>query len=367
MIPRAGALPDPMIGFGVDEYPLQKDEMALDSPWERTGKLIAVRQAFPWPGTLSSEKAMARAAFEMKAAMAAGERAMLTFDVNKMYFEWAKIREQRALLDSARTTMSRMVEQAERGYAAGMGTLADILRAQTERLRMDAMISEMDAMEKAAIAELNICCQLPPDQMTTPPSPLSYEAREFAYDSLLAWSVLGNADYRTADLKIEMARASVRNARKMRYPMLDLSAEVMQRTESGETMKMASGMLGITIPLWARAKQNRFIAERTIENNKAAAERDVAFNNVRLKLTALSARKRSISERIELYRSGIIPAAEQVFEAALSGYTNGKSDFMIVLNSVTQVFAYRRELVGLYADYETTSAELEFVTGRRLF
>lgn len=365
-IPQTGALPDPMIGFGIDEYPFQTMGPPGDSPWERSGKVIALRQQFPWFGTLGSERKMAQWDYEMKAAMAVRERAMLTLDVKKMYVEWAKIREEQALLDSTLAAMDVMNAQTERAHASGMGNMADVLRAKIERTRMQTMKYELNAMEVSAVAELNICCQLNPDSMTTPPLALEYYPRTFSYDSLLAWSTIDNPDLQAAEAKRSMSSVGVSNARKMRYPMFDLSAEVMQRTEDNEQMQMLSGMIGVTLPIWSRSKQNRLIAERKIGQVQADAERDVAFNLIRFKLSTLLSRQKSLTNTIELYQQEILPSAIQHIQAASSAYASGQLDFMILLNAIIAEFDYRREFAGFVADYNTTWAELEAVTGRTL-
>lgn len=362
-----GALPDPMVGIGLDEYPLQGDAMSEDSRFARAGKLIMLRQQFPWPGALGSERDMAQGDYAMRAAMATGERLMLTYDVKRMYYEWAKIREQRKLVDSSRVWMGLMVELAEKSQASGMGNLSAVLRARTERVRMDKMVSELDAMEQAAVAELNICCQLAPDKLTTPPRPLEFARHAFDYDSLLNWAVASNADYLTADAKRTMAQAGVRNARKMRYPMFEVNGELMRRTEVAERMDMASGSIGMTLPLWSFGSKNRTVKARALEFDEANLRRDVAYNNLRLALSTAYAKQRSLDEQITLYTSRIVPDAQEIYAAALAGYKAGTVDLMTALTSLVTLSDSRQELLALVADYQTAWAQLESVSGRRLF
>ena len=71
--------------------------------------------------------------------------------------------------------------------------------------------------------------------------------------------------------------------------------------------------------------------------------------------------------QIELYKNTIVPQAEQTYQAAIIGYTNGKVDFMTVLEGVNTL---RNAKLGLYkakVDYEKSAINLEKAVGKPLF
>ena len=71
--------------------------------------------------------------------------------------------------------------------------------------------------------------------------------------------------------------------------------------------------------------------------------------------------------QIDLYKNNIVPQAEQAFQAGVISYTNGKVDFMAVLDSLTTL---RNAKLGYYKakiDYEKAATNLEKAVGKPLF
>lgn len=71
--------------------------------------------------------------------------------------------------------------------------------------------------------------------------------------------------------------------------------------------------------------------------------------------------------QIDLYKNTIVPQAEQAFQAGVISYTNGKVDFMAVLDSLTTL---RNAKLGYYKakiDHEKAATNLEKAVGKPLF
>jgi cobalt-zinc-cadmium efflux system outer membrane protein len=69
---------------------------------------------------------------------------------------------------------------------------------------------------------------------------------------------------------------------------------------------------------------------------------------------------------VELYKTGIIPQAEQSLESAVIGYRVGKVDFLTLLDGRVNLFNYERELYESKAEYMMKLAQLEAAVGTEL-
>jgi outer membrane protein TolC len=67
-----------------------------------------------------------------------------------------------------------------------------------------------------------------------------------------------------------------------------------------------------------------------------------------------------------LYRTTLIPQAEQSFRASLESYQVGSIDFPMLMDSVMSELQFRREYVGMLGEMHMTKARLEAAVGKEL-
>lgn len=357
-IPQAGSLPDPMLGFGMKE--LSADDPFLGSS-EMTGRYAMIEQMFPFPGTLGKMKQAARSEHDMKLANARGRRLMLAAEVSELYYQWAFVRAATELTERNKALMEQMAELTAQMYSVGMGAQSDLLQAQTQVTKFDIELSELRRRERMLVADINICCALPPDAITTPPLPLAYIRREVNDDFLWTRIMDANPELHMADAEMRMTEAETQAARKMQYPEFRVGAEFMRR---GKTMpdNMISLSAGMTLPVFRGSKQLPMIRERRALHEQAVAKREDVINRLRLELTDLSVMLRSLSEQIEYDRAAIIPQAEQTLDAARAGYSHGRVDFMTVLNSQMTLFMAEHDHLMRISHYNSAWMKLLALT-----
>lgn len=360
---QESALPDPMIGFGVRD--LGSTESLLDRT-EMTSRWISLEQEFPFPGTLGRKRDRAQAMQRMSEAMFDETKSMLIADVKEIYFEWSYLRLTMDLLGETKALMEQSLVQALESYRVGMGTQSDIFRAQTELARIENEFSDLAQMERRAIADINICCNLPPDKVTQLPSPLSDSRVDISFDTLWSWIQEKNPELRAASARRDAAESDRALARRMRYPMFRFGAEFMRRGIDHPENAM-SFMGGVTLPLYWSKRQNPMVTQKTLELEQNELALIDVSNQLRFKLTDYTAKVKSLAEQIARFDSLIIPQAEQTFSAAKAGYIAGKVDFMDVLSSQMLVAEMKRERAMKTAEYLQTWAMIEGLTGRRVF
>ncbi len=65
----------------------------------------------------------------------------------------------------------------------------------------------------------------------------------------------------------------------------------------------------------------------------------------------------------DLYRSGIIPQAQQAFQSTMSAYQVGKVDFLSLLDALMTLYRYEMDYHRVVADHQRSVARLEAQAG----
>ena len=68
----------------------------------------------------------------------------------------------------------------------------------------------------------------------------------------------------------------------------------------------------------------------------------------------------------KLYRTTLIPQAEQSVRSNLEAYQVGKIDFPMLMDSLMAVLNFRKEYLGMVGELHMTKARLEAAVGREL-
>ncbi|SDF42524.1 TolC family protein [Sporolituus thermophilus] len=175
-----------------------------------------------------------------------------------------------------------------------------------------------------------------------------------------------------------LAKSGVELARKQKLPDFEFTLgyktnkeKMVEETEMGLMLEDRKPTWKVEImamlPIWQGNKIKADI--KAAEANLAAAE--AALTNMKnmteLDVQMALADAQASWRQIDLYKNTIIPQAEQTYQAATVSYTNGKTDFMTVLEAVNTL---RNAKLGLYkakVDYEKAIANLEKAVGKPLF
>jgi outer membrane protein TolC len=98
----------------------------------------------------------------------------------------------------------------------------------------------------------------------------------------------------------------------------------------------------------------------------ATEELNSAKNGIDSGIADLLAQMERRRKLVDLYKTGIIPQADQSLESATIGYRVNKVDFLTLQDNRITLFNYERELYDSMADYQMKRAQLEALVGKQL-
>lgn len=315
---RAGALPDPMLTVGIDNFPVTGPE-AFDANTDfMTMKKIGLRQEI-----LSHAKRAARRSLaDRQIALADADAQVTRLAVRRATADawidlWAAERELSAL-QSLRTQAGLAAQLAKARVAGGGGSVGEALAANAAALELDNRIEAAQATMAAAQAGLaRWVGEMAPDASGDTPA---FDVLPCAEADLLA-SLDRVGPLLAADAEVETAASAIDVARAEKRPDWTVAASYGQRSGNRSDMLMLE--VGIGLPWFTRNRQDRGIAAREADYQAAVATREDLRQQAAAEIRAGVARWAGLKRQVALHEDALLPLAHDRSTTALAAYRAG--------------------------------------------
>lgn len=356
-IPQAGSLPDPMVMFGYQNEGFNRYTYGEEpnSQW-----MFGLSQQFPFPGKRALKGEMAERDAESQEAMYELLKLRTVSRVKELYYDLFLAHKNIDLLKERRTLFDRIEELALARFGSGKGMQQEVLMAQTEKymlLEKEAMFQQkivsLEAMLKAAIGREDGNSLGRPGDFSHQPFPINN-------DEVVKMALDHSPEVKSRNKMIEAANARVLMARKEFYPDFGINAQYFNRR--GEFMDMWSLTATVNIPLYYRSKQVPALKEAKANLTQAKQE----LESVKLMVTAAvrdnMSMVRSADKLMDLYKNGLIPKSTQDVELALSGYSTGRTEAIVVLSRLKTLLEYENQYWTQLIEREKAIARLHAIS-----
>lgn len=363
---KAGALDDPQLRLGISNLPTRSWDFREE---DMTGKEITLSQMFPWPGMLKTRTHMALREKEETEFVLEEMRSMLRSEIKMTYAELASVRKQIEAVRRSQDVLKEIVGVTQEIYAVGKGSQPDVLRGQVEFGRMREMRINLENREKVLSVRLNTLAALPADRPVPPLEDLPEISLPYGQADLVGIYEAERPARKALQARVRRGDSSIRMANLAGKPEFEVSLSYMQRDAMPDGTKrsdMVSSMVMMTLPIWRKEKIEPGIRE--MEAEKRMAGRELAnldletSNSIGRSLATLKSRR----EAAVLYRTTLIPQAEQSFQVTAETYRVGKTDFPMLMDAAIAVLSFRREYAAMVGDLQMEKARLEAAVGKEL-
>jgi cobalt-zinc-cadmium efflux system outer membrane protein len=364
-IALARTFDDPMLmlkiqnGIVNDPFNFRKDPM--------TQKVIGISQQLPFWGKRGLKGEVATKEADSYRWQVEERKLELRRMVAETYYQIYFTDKSQEIVGKNIKILDDFITLAETKYSVGQGAQQDIFKAQVERSKMLDMRISLEQQRKSLQASLNALLYRPaetpvgaiPDFDIKPLIQTPEELRNIAYEN--------RPMLKSLNALIEKGKAGHKLAEKEYYPDFNVAFEYMQRDRfegsSGDDMYS----LGVTFNLPVQQERRRaMVAESSSEITMATEELNILKNSINSGTSDLLAQLERRRKLAELYKTGIIPQAEQSLESATIGYRVNKVDFLTLQDNRITLFNYERELYDSLAEYQMKRAQLEALIGKEL-
>ena len=359
-----GALPDPKIVYG---YFIENTETRVGPQNQK----FSFRQQIPWFGTLGNKKDIAFEMSNVSFKKFQGEFLKLSYQVKSAYYDLYFLGKE---IDITSENIELLIfwESVTRAkYKVALKQHPDVIKAQVELGKLeDRLLTLQDKVRpvKAKLfAVLNVS-----DTIELPLPDVIDFVEELAGDkNYIAEILKNNPNLEAIEHLIKKERHAVQLANKASLPNFTFGLDYIETGDalnpsmdkSGKGPVVAS--IGINLPIW--------FGKNNAKKNEAKAKKRSAEYLLIDKANQLSAMAEKIIfqhddalRKIQLYRDGLVPKAEQSLNASYISYQAGKADFLNVLDAQRQLLKFQLMLDRSKTNLAKRKAEIDMLTGIEL-
>jgi cobalt-zinc-cadmium efflux system outer membrane protein len=326
------ALQDPMISPSLDHVPFMLGGADVS---------VAIEQQIPLSGIRGHRRASALA--DVDRLRADASRTTLDVGIQAVNaFLMVQERRRTIALVSEQLAFARdVVSAANARYASGTAPQSDVLRAELEVARLEAVARALVSEARGAEGMLNTSLALDADGPVPPFAPLAFAQPPPSWSSLKT-ALTSRPELLAGRAEIARAAADVEVMRDMFRPMAII------RTGPSYTMAEGRGwmaMVGISLPIWrdklhagvAEAQAMRAMSEADLRAMTRMIEGDAAVALSQLQATR---------ERQTALSSDVLPRARMAIEPAVAGYTSGQLPLVSVIEAVQALWLVQADLIS---------------------
>ena len=354
-ITSAGALDDPMVS-----YTAAPETAGLPVGYRQS---IQFSQAIPWPGVLSLRESAATAEAGSAEYQLADTRLRLAAKARAAYADWYYVHKALAINATDITLVGHLKAVARAAYAAGQAPQQDVLRAETELLRLQNQTLELGRRETAVQAEVNQLLDAPPDTPVAPPGDLPEPPLAQTLPALTGAVLAQNPALKGWDKQVAAGRDRVELAEDGFLPNFNFVAgdnQLMSPWQKQYTVGVA-----INIPIGG--KHSGELDEAHARLNQSQQHYFAVRDRLLADLSQSYAAVKQLRGTIDLYDKQLVPLAGLNLHAAEADYSSGSGDFTKLIQAEQQYLMVELERERARADYFTQFAALDYQSGGTIF
>ena len=315
---------------------------------------VSAGQEIPYPGKLGLRRQVAQAEAELAAFDVQRVRLSLVASVKRAYYGLVLARGLAALALEHRKVWDEVRETARVRYASAVGSQQEMLRAQVEGTRLNAVHVQHHAEARARLAEINALLGRPPDTPVETPAVLAVAADPRSPEEIVASAEAASPELKAAEQAIERDQRALDLARLEFKPDFNIEGAAINR---GGLPPMWQVGAKVMLPSRARARGAVAEAQARLAASQARVE------DVRLRLRSAVEQRLALLDAAaaieSTYREGLLPQGEVAVQSATATYAAGRGSQIAVLDAAAAVIEDRTDYLRVVAAHATEMARLE--------
>lgn len=360
-IAQVSSLSDPQLSLSLLNYPINN---LKSSQIPMTGNEVRLSQLFPFPGKLAAKGEIATQKSRWFAAAYQDARLQVRQRVKDA---WYRLLYQRKAIDLTNRNLKILddfIRLTETRYEVGKGLQQNVLKAQLQRSKQLDKLLSLEQQQEATLAELNSLVGRDTDQPLETQEKLEESANVYDLHELRRQAEQNRPMFAAFTALTDQYKAQ-RGLAKLDYrPDFKLWAGYRWRDDAlpdGGTDFVSTG-ISFNLPV-RRARRAAAVAEADSSLRMAYRQRDNFHDQVWLDIHSALTRFERATRLAELYKNGIIPQADQTFQATLSAYQVDKVDFLDLLDALMTLYRYEIDYFRALSDQHRSQASLEAAAG----
>ncbi len=327
--------------------------------------IIGLSQKFPFPGKLAlKEEVASRSADITEQALRAKERDLIA-RVKQGYYDLFLAHKAIQIHHEQIDLLTQFLEIAIAKFRTGKGSQVDVLKAQVELSTLHQQLPVLEQRRETAQAKINTLQNKDPRTLLGLPEEPRVERFTKDLDELFQIAADARPEVKAAGLALQRHEHARALAHRQYYP--DVTVAV-QRFQNFQTRDGFGAIMGINLPFafWTKPKYDAGVQEAGAAVAAARADLQTQENLTRFQIRDVLAKVRASWEVGVLYRTTVLPQAEESLASARAGYRTGRTDFLNLIEADRALREFQLAYYRALVDWQQRVAELEQVVGRDL-
>lgn len=355
-IRQTQSLDDPTLSVQLWNFP------QTFNPTQTQNTIFGLSQNLPFPGKLALKGEVASRSAEMaEQAFHAKERELVA-RVKQAYYDLFLTHKAIRIHHEQVELLGQFVEITTAKFRTGKGSQADVLKAQVELSLLFLHLPILEQRRETAEAMLNTLL----DRDSASPLGIPQEPSQIALDKTLddlhRLALSDRPELKAAELAVQRNEQSRALAQRQYYPDFNVAFQRFQNYQANDGFGAYVAM-SIPFAFWTKPKYDAGVQEASAAVLAAQAQQHTLENLTRFQVKDLMSRLRAADHVVTLYRTTILPQAEQSLDAARVGYRAGKAGFVDLIETQRAWRGSQLEYFKALVDRQHRLAELEQIVG----
>jgi len=324
--------------------------------------IFGLSQNLPFPGKLALKGGVASRSAEMTEQSVRAKERELVARLKQAYYDLFLAQKAVQIHHEQVELLRQFVAIANAKFRGGMGSQADVLKAQVELSLLLQHLPVLEQRRKTAEAMLNTVLDRDPASplgMAQEPAQLPLEE---SVENLHRLALNDRPELKAAELDVQRSEQSRALAQRQYYPDFNVAFQRFQNYQANDGFGAYVAM-SIPFAFWTKSKYDAGVQEAEAAVSVAQAQQHTLENLTRFQISDLLAKLRATDQVATLYRTTILPQAEQSLESARVGYRAGKGGFLDLIDTQRAWRVFQLEYFKALVDRQYRLAELEQVVG----
>ena len=326
------ALEDPMISPSLDHLPFMLGGADVS---------LTIEQQIPLSGIRRHRRASALADVDRLRAEANRATLDVGMQAANAFLMVQERRRTEALVSEQLAFARDVVSAANARYASGTAPQSDVLRAEVEVARLEAVARALVSEVRGAEAMLNTSLALDADRPVPALASLAFAQPPPSWSAIKS-ALTSRPELVAGRAEIVRAEADVEVMRDMFRPMATV------RTGPSYTMAEGKGwmaMVGLSLPIW-RGKLRAGVAEAQATRAMAEADLRAMTRMIEGDAAVAVSQLQASRDRQASLTTDVLPRARMAIEPAVAGYTAGQLPLVSVIEAVQALWLVQADLIA---------------------
>lgn len=355
-IAQVRSLDDPILSLQLWNVPQPFKATQADNT------IFGLSQSFPFPGKLGLKGEVASRSADMTEQSVRAKERELVARLKQAYYDLFLTQKAVQIHHEQVELLRQFFEITNAKFRAGKGSQADVLKAQVELSLLFQHLPVLEQRRKTAEAMLNTLLDRDPASplgMAQEPAQLPLEE---SIDNLHRLALNDRPELKAAELDVQRSEQSRALAQRQYYPDFNVAFQRFQNYQANDGFGAYVAM-SIPFAFWTKPKYDAGVQEAEAAVSVAQAQQHTLENLTRFQINDLLAKLRATDQVATLYRTTILPQAQQSLESARVGYRAGKGGFLDLIDTQRAWRGFQLEYFKALVDRQYRLAELEQVVG----